>query len=71
MSKPKKKRTKAYTGRDAATGPVVHRYTAQVKSPAREWWDSHKRAIKIGGGIGGGALLVGWLLFEFIRMLVG
>lgn len=71
MSKPKKKRNKAYTGRDAATGPVVRRYTAEVKSPAREWWDGHKRAIKITAGISGGVLVVGWLIFELIRMLVG
>ena len=69
MSKQKKKRNKQYTGQDAAQGPVVHRYTAEFKSPAREWWDGHKRSIKLIGGIGGGAIVLGWLLFEFFRMV--
>lgn len=71
MSKQKKKRTKQYTGRDAASTPTVHRYVAEVKGPAREWWDGHKRAIKIGGGIGGGAIVLGWLLFEFFHLIFG
>ena len=71
MSKNRKKRSKPYTGQDAAHGPVVHRYTAEVKSPLRLWWDDHKRVIKLGGGIGGGALILGWLLFEFFRMIFG
>lgn len=69
MSKSKKKRNKQYQGQDAAHGPVVHRYTAAVKSPMREWWDDHKRAIKIGSGLGGGAIIIGWLLFELVRLL--
>lgn len=71
MSKQKKKRTKQYTGRDAARGPVVHHYTAEVKSPLRLWWDDHKRAIKLIGGIGGGGIVVGWLLFEFFGLIFG
>lgn len=71
MSKSKKKRNKQYTGRDAASTPTVHRYKAEVKSPAREWWDSHKRSVKMIGGIGGGVIVVGWLLFEFFRMIFG
>ena len=71
MNKPKKKRNKQYTGRDAAHGPVVRRYTAEAKSPLREWWDDHKRAIKLFGGIGGGAIIVGWLLFELLRLIAG
>lgn len=69
MSKQKKKRNKPYAGSDAASTPTVHRYKAEVKSPAREWWDGHKRAVKIIGGIGGGAVVFGWLLFEFFRMI--
>jgi hypothetical protein len=71
MSKQKKKRTKQYSGRDAAATPTVHRYSAEVKSPVREWWEGHRRSIKLIAGIGGGAIVVGWLLFEFISMLVG
>lgn len=69
MSKQKKKRNKQYTGQDAAQGPIVRRYTAEVKHPAREWWDDHKRSIKLIGGIGGGIVIFGWLLFEFFRMI--
>jgi hypothetical protein len=71
MSKSKKKRNKQYQGDDAAHGPVVHRYTAIAKSPVREWWDDHKRAIKIISGISGGAIIVGWSLFELVRMIFG
>lgn len=71
MTKHKKKRSKHYTGRDAASTPTVHHYVAEVKSPAREWWDAHRRAVKLIGGIGGGVIIVGWLLFEFFRMIFG
>jgi len=71
MSKQKKKRNKQYTGADAAGTPTVHRYVAEVKSPTREWWDSHKRSVKLIGGIGGGAIAVGWLLFEFFHLIFG
>jgi hypothetical protein len=70
MSKSKKKRNKVYTGRDAAPTPTVHRYTAEVKSKPREWWDSHKRATKISAGVGGGVIIFGWLLFEFFRLIL-
>ena len=68
MSKSKKKRNKPYTGSDAATGPTIHHYKAQYKSPRREWWDDHKRPIKIIAGIGGSILIVVWLIFELFRM---
>lgn len=71
MTKQRKKRNKIYTGRDAASTPTVHHYTAEVKSKPREWWDDHKRAIKIIGGIGGGAIIVVWLLFELFRLVTG
>jgi hypothetical protein len=70
-NKSKKKRNKQYTGQDAASTPTVHRYTAEVKSPAREWWDGHKRSVKMISGIGGGIILVGWLLSELFRMIFG
>lgn len=70
MSKPKKKRNKQYQGQDATRGPVVHRYTAVAKSPAREWWDDHKRTVKLTAGIGGGAIVIIWILIEFVRILL-
>lgn len=69
MSKQKKRRNKQYTGTDAASGPVVRRYTAEVKSPTREWWDGHKRLVKWSAGLGGGVIVTGWLLVELFRMV--
>jgi len=69
MTKQKKKRTKQYTGQDAVKGPVVHRYTAEAKSPAREWWDAHKRRTKLITGVVVGAVVLGWLLFEFFGLI--
>lgn len=70
MSKPRKKRNKAYTGQDAAPShPTVHRYTAELRSPRQEWWHDHKRAITLSAKIGGGAIVVGWLLFEGARLI--
>lgn len=70
MSRKHKKRNKAYTGADAAERPpVVHRYSAVTRSPIGEWWHEHKRPVKIGSAIGGGALAVGYLLFELIRLI--
>jgi hypothetical protein len=71
MTKQKKKRTKHYTGRDAVQGPTVHRYTAEAKSPLREWWDTRKRLIKYVVYIGGGAIIAIWLLVELFRMIFG
>lgn len=69
MNRQRKKRNKTYTGRDAASTPTVRRYRAETKSKPREWWDDHKRAVKIVGGIGGGAVVVVWLLFELFRLV--
>lgn len=72
MSKKTKRRNKQYRGEDARVenqGPTVTRYKAVVRSPLGNWWHDHKRAVKVIGGIGGGAVIVGWLLFEAIRLL--
>jgi hypothetical protein len=70
MSKKTKKRNKPYTGIDAAPNqPVVHRYSAVVRSPINQWWFDHKKRIKTFSLIGGGVLLLGWLLYEFFMML--
>lgn len=71
MVKQKKKRSKQYAGRDAAATPTVHHYVAEAKSPVREWWDDHKRGVKWISGIGGGTIIVGWLLFEFFHLIFG
>jgi hypothetical protein len=70
MSRTKKKRNKPYTGIDATPSqPVVHRYSAVVRSPISEWWVEHKKAVKIVSLVGGGVLAFGYLLYEFIRMI--
>lgn len=72
MSKRPKKRNKQYAGQEAkqTSGPRVTRYTAVVRSPMGEWWQDHKRTVKIIGGIVGVVIILGWLLFEAIRLIV-
>lgn len=70
MSKKPKKRNKQYTGADAApTAPTVRRYTAVVRSPLGEWWHTNKRVVKIAGGIGGGVVVFGYLIYEFLQLI--
>jgi len=72
MVKQKKKRTKKYSGADAAvTRPVVTRVTAANRSKPGQWWFERKRILKpvlITTGIA--ALLV-WLTVEIIRIASG
>ena len=66
----KKKRDKAYTGIDAPpVQPVIHRYHAEIKSPAREWWEGKKGPFKIIGGIAAVIAFLSWLLFEAARII--
>ena len=70
MSRKQKKRNKPYRGEDAApTQPNIHRYQAVVRSPMAEWWFEHKRAVKIGSYIGGGALVAIYLVYELLRLI--
>jgi hypothetical protein len=70
MSRNKKKRNKPYTGADSTPAqPTVHRYTAAPRSPAGEWWQSHKRAVLLVSKIAGGIIVGGYLLYELIRMI--
>lgn len=66
----KKKRTKSYSGTDAApTRPVVHRYTAEVKSPAREWWEAKRGPFKIAAIAAAILGFLGWLVAEALRII--
>lgn len=47
MAKNKKKRTKRYTGTDAAQGPVVHKYEAVERSRVGDWWVDNKLKVRI------------------------
>lgn len=72
MAKQKKKRNKQYSGTDAAVSrPTVTRLTAANRNKYQQWWFERKQIAKpvfIGAGI---AIIVIWLLFEFIRTLGG
>lgn len=66
----KKKRTKPYSGNDAAgRQPVIRRYSAEIKSPAREWWDAKKGPLKLIGGVAAGGTFLVWLLAEAIHTI--
>jgi len=70
MSKRPKKRNKQYTGEDAKPqGPRVTRYTAEVRSPVGEWWHDHKKIVKWSAIIGGGGIVVIWLISEAIHVI--
>ena len=69
MSRKHKKRNKPYTGQDAVTKPTVTRYTAVVRSPLGNWWHDNKRRIKITSLVGGGAIVFGYLIYEFLNLV--
>ncbi|MNH49910.1 hypothetical protein D3C73_15050 [compost metagenome] len=72
MAKQKKKRTKKYSGADAAvTRPVVTRVTAANRNKIGQWWFERKKILKpvlITAGI---ATLLVWLIIEIIRIANG
>jgi hypothetical protein len=72
MVKQKKKRTKKYSGADAAvTRPVVTRVTAANRGKLGQWWFERKRILKpvlITSGI---VILLVWLIVEIIRIANG
>lgn len=71
-NKQKKKRNKQYKGADAAMSkPAVTRISAVNRSKLGQWWFDHKRIAKpilIALGI---VLVVGWLIYELIRIANG
>ena len=71
-NKQKKKRNKQYQGADAAmTRPAVTRISAVNRSKLGQWWFDKKRIAKpilIGVGV---IVVVGWLIFELIRIANG
>ena len=68
-NKQKKKRNKVYRGVDAAiTKPVITRIAAVHRNPVNQWWFDHKKIAKpvlIAAGV---ILVVGYLIFELIRI---
>lgn len=71
-NKQKKKRNKQYRGADAAMSkPAVTRISAANRSKLGQWWFERKRIAKpilIATGV---ILVIGWLVYELIRIANG
>lgn len=72
MAKQKKKRTKVYTGQDAAVArPSVTRISAANRNKLQQWWFDNKRIVKpVAIAVAVGIVII-WLLIELIRVLGG
>jgi hypothetical protein len=72
MAKQKKKRSKKYTGTDAAvTRPTVTRVKAVKRTKLQQWWLDRRRALKpalIAAAIISGVV---WLVVELVRIASG
>lgn len=70
MSRKHKKRNKPYQGEEAVPDqPVVHHYTAVVRSPLGEWWQEHRRQVRVGAIVLGIGLLVIILLYGLFDLI--
>lgn len=69
MAKQKKKRSKVYSGADAAAAkPTITRISAVNRSKLGQWWFDRKKILKpviIAVIV---VLVVVWLLFELVRI---
>lgn len=71
MAKQKKKRTKKYNGTDAAvTRPSITRVEAVNRTKLGQWWYDRRRIVKPILVASGVVLLIGWLIYELIRIIV-
>lgn len=72
MAKQKKKRTKKYSGPDAAlTKPAITRVTAVNRSKLGQYWYERKRILKPGLTVAGIIVAVIVLVIEIIRVVSG
>ncbi len=72
MVKQKKKRTKKYSGADAAvTRPVVTRMSAANRSKLGQWWFERKKILKPVLITAGVVTLLVWLTIEIVRIANG
>lgn len=72
MAKQKKKRTKKYTGADAAISrPSVTRVKAVKRTKLQQWWLDRRRAVKPALIAAGAISGVAWLAFELVRVVSG
>lgn len=47
----------------------ITRYKAVVRSPLSEWWFENKKRVRLFALVGGGGLVIGWLIFEFFSLI--
>lgn len=72
MARQKKKRTKKYTGADAAvTRPSVTRVKAVKRSKLQLWWLDRRRALKPALIAAAAISGVTWLVIELVRVASG
>lgn len=70
MAKQKKKRNKAYTGKDASVErPTITRISAANRSRPAQWWHEKKRILKpvlIAAAV---IIVVFIIVFELVRLI--
>ncbi len=72
MAKQKKKRTKKYTGQDAAvTRPTVTRVRAVKRNKLQLWWLDRRRLLRPVLIMTGVVAAAAWLIVELVRVLSG
>lgn len=72
MAKQKKKRTKKYSGQDAAlTKPSITRVTAVNRTKIGQYWFEHKRILKPVLIVTGIVVVIIILIIEIIRIAGG
>lgn len=72
MPKAKKKRTKRYTGEDAAPTalPVtIHKITAVDRSRIGQWWFEKKKVVKPIAITTSIVIIIAWLIYELVRVV--
>lgn len=72
MTKQKKKRTKKYSGQDAAVSrPTITRVTAVKRNKAQLWWLDRKRLLRPLFIVIAVITAAVWLVVELVRVLSG
>ena len=70
MAKQKKKRTKKYTGTDAAISrPSITRVQAVSRSRFGQWWHDRKRIIRPILITSAVVIFIVWLIIELVRII--
>ena len=73
MTKQKKKRTKRYSGEDAADNqssqPVIHRVKAADRGRVGQWWFEKKKVVKVTSITSAVIVFITWLIVELVKLL--